>query len=164
MWGSSLTPFDIRGPGHISLVIDRGIILPQSCCLPSLLIPVRICFFCTHSKDEKTQSCHFRVSFRNTGRHDKSKQSQPRQPRSNIPTRICATTARVVAAGSPGAWACSQGHQEPRAPSTTRPPTPTATLRPRPDAALGSTPSLPPPSRDLLLTPSASAPGSPHRR
>lgn len=154
----------MAGRGHLSLVIDRGgIVRPQSYCLPSLFVPVRIYFFCTHSKDEKTWSSLYRVTFRNTGRHDKSKQSQPRQPRSNIATRICATTARVVAAGSPGAWACSQGHQEPRAPSTTRPPTTTATLRPRPDAALGSTPSPPPPTRDPLLTPSASDPESSRR-
>lgn len=151
MWGSSLTPFDIRGPGHVSLVIDSGISsFPKVLVHLRYLIPVPV---------------SLRVFFRNIGPHDKSNQSQPRQPRSNIPTRICATTARVVAAGSPGAWACSHGHQEPRAPSTTRPPTTTATPRPRPDAALESTrsPRPPRPSRDPLPTPSASAPGSPRR-
>lgn len=151
--------------GIISLVIDRGIVLHQVLRLPSLIISGSSLILSTHSKDNTQENSivpRSGLSFRDlwTALTTSQKQSQPRQPRSNIPTRICATTPRVVATGSPGAWACSHGHQEPRAPSTIRPPTIiTVTLRHRPDAALESTPSPRPPSHEPLPTPSASAPG-----
>lgn len=125
-------------------------------------VDLLFCAFQHILEPQETQIPHLRLSSRDLNL-TKSK-GRAGLSASTIPTRICATTARVVAAGSPGAWACSHGHQEPRAPSTSLPPTTTAKHRPRPDAVLESTPSLHPPhSREPLLTPSASALGRPRR-